>query len=287
MPRLPTDLPRKLKSSKVHLEVKSPRLWNAKRRIKSSRAITLPFQHSLYKEINKTQVWRNRVSKDVVEYADKAELSPERRLELIRNPSRYFSRPHNVPTHLRTQVYFPRPNDLVTLFRTPGLPPKYASFNVPLRFNKLDLKSYLYSVYGVEVLHIRSTVVQQKPEREKSGYRGNSQQGQGRLKRPMAKKKMMVELVEPFVWPEELEDLSPWEQDTYWAGMKFGLARQRLASSDSVLKPNEVHRKSIAEQARELLEGKAVWKPTWTEIPHDVRVLQRSSSPLGGGVPPS
>ena len=271
----------------MNLTVKKPRLWNAKRRIKSSKTLTLPFRHRLYDDISKTDTWREFVSEDVAEYVDKAELSPEMRLELIRSPSRYFSRPHNVPTHLRTQVYFPRPNDLVTLFRTPDLPPKYASFNVPLHFNKLDLKSYLYSIYGVEVLHIRSTVLQQKVEREKSGYRGNSQQGQGRLKRPMAKKKMTVELVEPFVWPEEVEDLSPWEQDTYWAGMKYGLARQRLASPDSVLKPKEEHRKSIAQQARELLEGKAVWKPTWTEIPKDVRVLQGSSSPPGFSVPPS
>jgi large subunit ribosomal protein L23 len=161
----------------------------------------------------------------------------------------------------------------VAFYRTPHLPPKYASFDVPLWFSKLDLKSYLSSVYNVEVLHIRSTVVQQKVERSQDVGRGVSNAGYGRLKRPMSKKKMTVELVEPFVWPEEIEDLSPWEGETFWSSGKESLAFQKTLQPDAIMKPNEKHRKSIAEQAKDLLEGKTQWKPTWSSIPTETRVL--------------
>jgi large subunit ribosomal protein L23 len=163
----------------------------------------------------------------------------------------------------------------VNLYRTPHLPPKYASFDVPLWFSKLDLKSYLSSVYNVKVLHIRSTVVQQKVIRDRRDVgRGVANSGYGRLKRPMSKKKMTVELVEPFVWPEEIEDLSPWENETYWTSAREQMAFQRTLMPDAILKPNEQHRKSIAEQAKELLKGKTQWKPTWMSIPNEARVLK-------------
>ncbi len=93
---------------------------------------------------------------------------------------------------------------MITLIRTPQLPPKYASFWVPLWFNKLDFKNYLKNVYNVDVLHIRSYVQQSRVEREeRPGSRT-----QGKLFRPPARKKMTVELVDPFVYPEEEKDLS-------------------------------------------------------------------------------
>lgn len=35
-------------------------------------------------------------------------------------------------------------------------------------------------------------------------------EGYGPLRRPMAKKKMTVEMTEPFVWPEEPKDFAPY-----------------------------------------------------------------------------
>jgi ribosomal protein L23 len=103
-----------------------------------------------------------------------------------------------------------RPDFRITLMRTPHLAPKYASFWVPLSFNKLDFKSYLKNVYNVDVLHIRSYVQQQQVRREERQIGKFTRQGQGRLYRPPARKKMTVELVDPFVYPEEETDLAPY-----------------------------------------------------------------------------
>lgn len=163
--------------------------------------------------------------------------------------------------------------------RTPHLPPKYASFDVPLWFNKLDMKSYLRSVYKTEVLHVRSVVLQSKVERSRDSGRGMKNEGQGRMRRPASKKKMTVELVKPFVWPEPVQDLSPWDNEQYWAIAKQQSEAQKEISPDAILLPNEKQRKSIAVQAKELLEGKATWKPTWQSIPADVKVMQGSRRP--------
>ena len=142
------------------------------------------------------------------------------------------------------------------------------------------MKSYLSSVYKVKVLHIRSTVVQQKVERERGDLsRGAGSTAQGRLKRPMSKKKMTVELVEPFVWPEEIKDLSQWENENYWKMTTDQMAYQKKLQPEAILKPNEDHRKSIAKQAKELLKGTRQWKPTWMSIPVEARVLKGDEPP--------
>lgn len=98
------------------------------------------------------------------------------------------------------------PDFTLTLIRTPFLPPRYASFWVPLNFNKLDMKDYLKRVYNVDVLKVRSYIEQQKITREKP--RGRD--GFGPWRRPMSRKKMTVEMTEPFVWPEEPTDTKPY-----------------------------------------------------------------------------
>lgn len=87
--------------------------------------------------------------------------------------------------------------------RTPFLPPRFASFYVPLSFNKLDIRDYLNRLYGVKVLAVRSFVEQQKVTRIRKDGRGY-----GALRRPKSKKKMTVEMKDPFVWPETPEDMS-------------------------------------------------------------------------------
>ena len=99
-----------------------------------------------------------------------------------------------------------RPNFVVSLMRTPEMSPYYASFNVPLSFNKLDLSNYLKNVYNVDVLHIRSSVRYQKVQRQKI-KRPNSVV-QGPLYRPPFLKIMIAELIDPFVYPEPEKDLT-------------------------------------------------------------------------------
>jgi large subunit ribosomal protein L23 len=67
------------------------------------------------------------------------------------------------------------------------------------------MKAYLKCVYDVDSLHVRSTVIQHKVER----IGQTSLYSYGRLARPKSTKKMTVQLAKPFVWPEEITDLSP------------------------------------------------------------------------------
>lgn len=96
--------------------------------------------------------------------------------------------------------FFPQssPEFVIALIRTPHLPPRFAQFYVPLEFNKLDMRDYMKRAYGVKVLTIRSFVEQQKVTRE----RKFGKPGYGPLRRPKSKKKMTIEMTEPFSWPE-------------------------------------------------------------------------------------
>lgn len=92
------------------------------------------------------------------------------------------------------------------MVRTTHLPPNFVQFIVPLNINKLDLKDYLYHVYGVECLSVRSYIEQQKIAQTKRHL------GERHVEwyRPRAIKRMTVELVEPFVYPEEPTELKPY-----------------------------------------------------------------------------
>ena len=72
---------------------------------------------------------------------------------------------------------------------------------------------------------------------------------------------MTVELERPFVWPEEPEDYSQWNQseveESERESKKF--SEQRGPSADALV--NEDRRKAMKEQAKALLEGKESWKP--------------------------
>ncbi|KAK2766935.1 hypothetical protein FQN54_006250 [Arachnomyces sp. PD_36] len=164
------------------------------------------------------------------------------------------------PLDQRKQIYLPE--FTITLIRTPFLPPRYASFWVPLTFNKLDLKDYLNRLYGVGVLSIRSYVEQQKPTRELRGGRS----GYGKLRRPQSRKKMTVELKEPFVWPEQPEDMSPWEKENFFGAKKMQEDMNEAAKPEAATKEPKVERKLIAEQAEKLKEGAETWTPTWKAL---------------------
>lgn len=98
------------------------------------------------------------------------------------------------------------PEFTIALIRTPFLPPRYASFYVPLSFNKLDMRDYLQRLYGVDIIGVRSYIEQQKITRE----RPMGKYGYGRIRRPESKKRMTVEMAQPFVWPETPKDTAPY-----------------------------------------------------------------------------
>lgn len=77
--------------------------------------------------------------------------------------------------------------------------PYQAKFIVPKSFNKLDLRDYLYHIYGLRVLNITSALMPAKYVRSMPAPYG------GRY-RDSQIKKMTVDLIDPFVWPAESEE---------------------------------------------------------------------------------
>ena len=95
------------------------------------------------------------------------------------------------------------PEFTIKLIRTPHLPPRFATFYVPLYFGKLDLKDYLLQAYKIRTISVRSYVEYRgvtRTRRDGSKY--------GKLRRLQPRKKMTVEMYEPFFWPKEPENMS-------------------------------------------------------------------------------
>ncbi|KAL4784930.1 ribosomal protein L23-domain-containing protein [Aspergillus varians] len=166
----------------------------------------------------------------------------------------------SAPLSQRNQVYLP--NFTVALVRTPFLPPRYATFYVPLNFNKLDMRDYLQRLYGVGVLSVRSYVEQQKVTRLKSQGR----YGYGKLRRPNSKKRMTVEMKQPFVWPESPKDMEAWEKDQFFKAAKYQDEVQKAQRPDAGMKSNDEAREVFGEEAKKLLSGEKPWRPTWQAL---------------------
>jgi large subunit ribosomal protein L23 len=80
---------------------------------------------------------------------------------------------------------------------------------VPLQFNKLDLRDYLFHAYNVEVTSVRSFINQPTPRQKYGNF--------GKWYRPRSQKMMIAELVKPFVWPDPPaeEDREPFDHATF------------------------------------------------------------------------
>ncbi|PSR81903.1 hypothetical protein BD289DRAFT_438476 [Coniella lustricola] len=171
------------------------------------------------------------------------------------------------------QLYLP--NNIVSFLRPKdGQSPTIATFEVPLTFNKLDFRDYLYHVYDVEVRSVRSFINQRLPAQRSLSGRS------GKWYRPRSQKLMIVDLVKPFVWPERptAEKMQDWDHKMYQA-VEQGHANdvaiaERQARGMPLLRPNvarEENRAILAKKAKDLLEGKAKWNPglTWIEVEDD------------------
>lgn len=185
-----------------------------------------------------------------------------------------------------TKVYMP--NHIITM-----LPPRkifspyFATFQVPLRFNKFDLRDYLYNVYNVEVRNVRSWITPQAARRRYGEASGTSvdtklvaRLGQGPWYRPQPIKRMMVELVKPFAYPKapavptekqlgtDDDPRKAWDFDIYRrVKIQENLAeknqRRRAIDKKFDLQCEQKHvpafRVALARQARELVIGKRKW----------------------------
>ncbi|GAQ44253.1 hypothetical protein AtubIFM55763_011535 [Aspergillus tubingensis] len=184
---------------------------------------------------------------------------------MVRRFSKFPKKPADwvgpaAPLSERKQIFLP--DFTIALIRTPFLPPRYATFYVPLNFNKLDMRDYLQRLYGVGVVSVRSFVEQQKLTRLKSLGR----YGYGKIRRPQSKKKMTVEMKEAFVWPEAPKDMAPWEKDQFFKAQKYQEEIQDKQKPDAGMKADEKEREVYKEDAKKLLEGAKPWRPTWRAL---------------------
>ncbi|KAK4032445.1 hypothetical protein C8A01DRAFT_41102 [Parachaetomium inaequale] len=175
------------------------------------------------------------------------------------------------------QVFLP--NHVIAFIRPkPKQPPNLATFVVPLQFNKLDLRDYLYHAYNVEVTAVRSFINQPAPKQK----HGNA----GRYYRPRSQKMMIAELVKPFVWPEPpaKKDREAFDYDMY---EKLNKERSKAIDAQvNTLKtplrpvsPIPKDRQQLKEEAAEVLKT-GEWKnrkdanedDNWTEVEKDIKV---------------
>ncbi|KAL2023430.1 hypothetical protein VTK56DRAFT_2787 [Thermocarpiscus australiensis] len=181
-----------------------------------------------------------------------------------------------VPRRFGTKQIF-LPNHVIAFIRPkPKQPPNLATFVVPLQFNKLDLRDYLYHAYNVEVTAVRS-FINQPPPRRKDGHTG-------KWYRPRSQKMMIAELVKPFVWPEPpAEDQrEAFDYDIFKRMEKEREQnyRRRAHPEDIPLRtrtPEPMDREALRAEAKEFLE-KGEWtngrtgEDKWTEVEKDLKV---------------
>lgn len=179
------------------------------------------------------------------------------------------------PLTLRTY----RPNAVITFIRPKDKKesPYLARFIVPLTFNKLDIRDYLWHAYGVAVVSVGSMVMGQGLEKK-----GSILMSARRTFRPAAKKMMICKLEEPFVWParqvgDELPE--PFEWFRYKHNVKVEEQQEQV---QGMLKAGEIElftqkeevrgRDALRQEAQALLDGKKEWKnevtldPRWEGI---------------------
>ncbi|KAJ8126894.1 hypothetical protein O1611_g6744 [Lasiodiplodia mahajangana] len=132
-------------------------------------------------------------------------------------------------------------------------PPTFATFKVPLTFNKFDIRDYLLHAYKTPVLAVRSQLRQQRVRRSKV---------HGRIYRPPPIKTMTVQLTQPFVWPRVPTDVKPWKKPSA-AKMakemkKAYVYRTRLQKASIVPLRDEIKetegRKDLKMEAKRLLK---------------------------------
>lgn len=159
----------------------------------------------------------------------------------------------------RKLILSARPNFTITMLHT-TLPPEYATFEVPLNMNKLDLRDYLYHAYNVRVHRITSRTIPNAVTKEGPPDRDRPIP---RLYRPLPTKKMTVHLETPFKWPEpQSEEIldTDFDRATFRRAKEEGEKRQdKQRKRDTFVDYDD--RQAMSVQARMLLKGLDRWSP--------------------------
>lgn len=127
------------------------------------------------------------------------------------------------------RIYFPNWElQMIRNATSPGQPynPWEATFRAPYSVTKLDVRSYLWAVYGVKCTYIRTqivpTVIKRNKMNKKTRRRGH--------------KRVIVGLVEPFYYPEATEDMPYAERQARqeWIDAKYLLYTREVALKKSL-----------------------------------------------------
>ena len=139
------------------------------------------------------------------EVVDAEEPAAQRVPGYLRPVNPLSLRPSQPPFRMgEKRVYLP--NFEIVLHRNEKLEPYLAVFRVPLNLSKLDLRDYLWNLYGVEILSVRSAVYMGKLKRQRKKRVGEHSVMFGPVKRTKATKKMIVQLAKPFRFPRLMND---------------------------------------------------------------------------------
>lgn len=116
------------------------------------------------------------------------------------------------------EIWFPwAPVTLLT--PSAKMTPYQAQFQVPKNFNKLDLRDYLWHVYGLRALNITTQIKWSRWDRLMGP----------RYRTPQVKK-MIIEMEEPFVWPQPdlaIERLHRKENDRVFADYEAQMSERK------------------------------------------------------------
>lgn len=125
------------------------------------------------------------------------------------------------------KVYFPKAR-VVLLRPNAKHSPYQAKFLVPRNFNKMDLRDYLWNVYGLRALNVTVQLLHARFTRggdEYARYRASQY------------KKMTIDMMEPFVWPEISPELI--EETKYDSKNERDVIMQKNNKRSDKLKPIE------------------------------------------------
>ncbi|ODV77582.1 uncharacterized protein CANTADRAFT_55629 [Suhomyces tanzawaensis NRRL Y-17324] len=147
-----------------------------------------------------------------------------------RNYEKYQEEVMTGQPHFRVgenKIYFPsgricllRPNAKHT--------PYQAKFLVPKSMNKMDLRDYLWNVYGLRALNVTVQLLHGRFQRDAFAY--------ARYRLPQYKK-MTVDMAEPFIWPEVSPELVEQAENDYRNEVK--VIELKNGRGSDLLKPIE------------------------------------------------
>ncbi|CDR42981.1 CYFA0S10e04500g1_1 [Cyberlindnera fabianii] len=100
--------------------------------------------------------------------------------------------------------------------------PYQAKFIVPKSFNRMDLRDYLYHVYGLRAFNITTQLLHAPYTRDGNAV---ARYRTGQIK------KMTIDMTEPFVWPEEPKNKNKWNVQFFKDLKTYSEERQQVGSN--------------------------------------------------------